>query len=133
MDSLRHHLHRHRWLAAWLVGAALLIKVLVPAGFMPGTANGMMLIQLCTGQGAQTVMMEIPGKAGDHEQDNHKKADMPCAFAGLSTPSLAATDPVLLAIALAFIIVSAFRVTPTRTLERGIYLRPPSQGPPATT
>lgn len=132
MDSLRHHLHRHRWLTAWLVGTALLMKVLVPAGFMPGTANGMMLIQLCTGQGAQTVMMEIPGKAGDREQGDHQKADMPCAFAGLSTPGLAATDPVLLAIALAFIIVSAFRVTPTRIFWRGIYLRPPSQGPPAT-
>lgn len=47
-------------------------------------------------------MIAIPGKTGDHDEgDQHKKAEMPCAFSGLSAPTLAATDPILLAIAIA--------------------------------
>ncbi|MHB9880825.1 hypothetical protein ACSMXM_14355 [Pacificimonas sp. ICDLI1SI03] len=104
------------------------MKVLVPPGFMPGSANGMMLIQLCTGQGVETALMAIPG---NHDEGEHKKTDMPCAFSGLATPSLAGADPVLLAIAIAFILAAGFRVAATPLLWRGIQVRPPSQGPPA--
>lgn len=131
MSSLRSNIFRHRRLAALLVAAALLMKLLVPTGFMPEISGGKMVVQLCTGQGAQTVMIDIPGKVGEHEQSEHKKADMPCAFAGLSSPSLAATDPILLVIAVAFIIATVFLAAPLPISRRGLYLRPPSQGPPA--
>ncbi|MGK6319569.1 DUF2946 family protein [Sphingomonas sp. DT-204] len=133
MHALRLHLLRHRRLALWLVGAALLMKLLVPAGFMPGLSNGMIVVQLCNGQGgAQTIMMEIPGKSGDHDQNrgDPRKAEMPCAFSGLSAPALGPTDPILLAIALAWIVATAFRIASPPVLRRGIPLRPPSQGPP---
>src|SRR3546814_5427229 len=87
---------RHRWLAVWLAGAALMMKVLVPAGFMPTVSSGAILVQLCSGQGLQTAMLEIPGQSGDHDPADHKQAEMPCAFSGLSSPALAAADPVLL-------------------------------------
>lgn len=132
MFRVRHHLLRHRWLAVWLVVAALLMKVLVPNGFMPGMANGVIVIQLCTGQGPQTALMAIPGKTGEQDGDHRTKADMPCAFSGLSAPSLAATDPILLAIAFAFILATAFRAAPAARPRRDSYVRPPSQGPPAT-
>jgi hypothetical protein len=117
----------------WLVGAALLMKVLMPGGFMPTMSNGTILVQLCTGMGVQTVEIEIPGLA-DHSdgKGQHKAADQPCAFSGLTTPGLAGADPILLAIAIAVILAATFRVEQRLVLWRGIYLRPPSQGPPAT-
>lgn len=133
MSSVRTFLLRHRWLATWLVGAALLMKVLVPAGFMPTVSNGTILVQLCTGMGVQTVAIEIPGLA-DHSEgkDQQKAADQPCAFSGLANPGLAGADPILLAIAIAFILAATLHVEQRLILWRGIYLRPPSQGPPAT-
>lgn len=105
----------------------------MPAGFMPGVSDGMMVVQLCTGQGTQTIVMDIPAKVGDHGQSDNKKADMPCAFAGLSSPSLAAAGPILLAIAVAFIIAAVFHAALIPLFRRGLYLRPPPQGPPATS
>src|SRR3546814_17537543 len=61
VTMIRSFLARHRWLAIWLAGAALMLKVLVPAGFMPTVSSGTILVQLCSGQGPQTVMMELPG------------------------------------------------------------------------
>src|SRR3546814_12771157 len=81
-----------------------MLKVLVPAGFMPTVSSGTILVQLCSGQGPQTVMMELPGRSGDHDPADHKQADMPCAFSGLSSPALAAADPILLALAIALIL-----------------------------
>ena len=132
MTLFRTFVARHRWLAFWLVVTALMVKLVVPAGFMPAFANGTMTVQLCTGMGVQTIQMEIPGTAGDSDNHDHqKKADMPCAFAGLSTPTLAAIDPLLLAVAIAFIIATIFRIVSRPVLARRAYLRPPLRGPPA--
>ena len=106
------------------------MKMLIPIGFMPTMVGSMLEVQLCTGQGTQTILMEIPGSGGDHSRGDHKKVDVPCAFSGLSAPVLSATDPILLAIAIAFLIAAAFRVVPTQISWRGVYLRPPPQGPP---
>jgi len=123
----------HRRLTIGLIMAVLAMKMLIPIGFMPTIAGGMLEVQLCTGQGTQTILMEIPGSGGDHSHGDHNKIDVPCAFSGLSAPVLSATDPILLAIAIAFVIAVAFRVAPAQISLRGIYLRPPPQGPPAFT
>src|SRR3546814_10867672 len=47
VTMIRSFLARHRWLAIWLAGAALMLKVLVPAGFMPTVSSGTILVQLC--------------------------------------------------------------------------------------
>src|SRR3546814_9327939 len=65
VTMIRSFLARHRWLAIWLAGAALMLKVLVPAGFMPTVSSGTILVQLCSGQGPQTVMMELPGRRSE--------------------------------------------------------------------
>lgn len=67
----------------------------MPAGFMPVVANGVILVQLCSGQGPQTIALELPGKTGEHDHGEHKKAEAPCAFSGLSSPTLAAADALL--------------------------------------
>lgn len=131
---MRALLSRHRYLAILLAGAALLMKVLVPAGFMPTVSNGTLLVQLCSGLGVtQTVVIEIPG-LGDHDNgngnDQHDADGQPCAFSGMAVYGLAGADPILLAIAIAFILAAAFRIEQQLILWHGLYLRPPSQGPP---
>lgn len=130
VTDTRKLLVRHRWLCAMLFGAALLVKAVMPAGFMPVVSQGVILVQLCTGQGAQTIAMEVPGQAGNDDHGKPEKSEMPCAFSGLSSPTLAAADAILLAIAIAFVLATGFRLPSRIVLWRGIYLRPPAIGPP---
>lgn len=102
----------------------------MPVGFMPVFSNSVILVQLCSGQGPQTIALELPGKAPDQEHGKPQKADMPCAFSGLSSPTLPAVDGLLLAVALAFIIAAGFLLPRRIVLWRGIYLHPPAIGPP---
>lgn len=129
VTRLRHHILAHRRWAATLIALALLMKLLVPAGFMPTASAGMVTIELCTGAGAQT--MTIPGGNDHDKQGGHGKAESPCVFAGLGAPSLAAADPILVAIAIAFIIATVFRLAVAPTALSVAHLRPPLRGPPA--
>ena len=129
MTRLRHRIFAHRRWAAWLFAAALLMKLLVPAGFMPASSAGTIAIELCTGSGAQTIT--IPAEHQD-EQSGHGKAASPCIFAGLGAPSLAAADPVLLALALAFVFTTAFAAASAPGARTLAHLRPPLRGPPAS-
>ena len=132
MTGLRRYLLRHRALAACLVALALLMKVLVPTGYMLGTSAGSITVEVCSGYGPMKMTMPMPGMA-HHQGDkgDHGKAEQPCAFSGLSAPSLAAADPILLALAIAFIIATAF-LAPIPVLVRAwAFLRPPTTGPPA--
>ena len=109
------------------------MKVLVPAGYMPTVSGNSMIIQICSGYGPMTMAMPIPGKNDSTGQNEHQgKAEMPCAFSGLYAPSLAATDPVLLALAILFIMVAAIRVAIPVPASSPAYLRPPLRGPPTT-
>ncbi|HEY9234002.1 MAG TPA: DUF2946 family protein [Phenylobacterium sp.] len=130
MSAIRTFLEQHRWLAVWLVVATLLMKVMVPAGFMPGLSDGQMLVELCTSQGAQTLLVELAGQSDGHDPADHKTFEPPCAFSGLSSPALAAVDPVLLAIAIAFILATGFLATPRAPQATRSFLRPPPIGPP---
>lgn len=130
MTAIRTFLARHRLLAIWLVAAAFMLKALVPAGFMPVLSHGEMLIQLCTGQGAQTIVMELPGKSDDRAPADHKKAETLCIFSGLSAPTLAAADPILLAVAIAFVLAMGFVAVAFAPRIAPPFLRPPPIGPP---
>ena len=132
MAVLRHYILRHRLLAVWLIAAALLMKVLVPTGYMASTSAGSIVIEICTGYGPQKMVMAMPGM--EHHQDkkrDHGKAGAPCAFSGLSAPSLAAADPLVLALAFAFIMAGVFRLAIAGAVATPAFLRPPSRGPPA--
>src|SRR3546814_8263551 len=81
-------------------------------------------------------MADMVMPSGDHahaDRPDHHDGDgspdrlnTPCVFSSLSTPALSPVDPLLLAIAIAFIIATVFRVTPPRIAHRNLYLRPPS-------
>ena len=133
MTGLRQYLLRHRAHTAWLIALALLMKVMVPTGYMLGTSTGSITIELCSGYGPMTMTMTIaiPRMAHHGGKSDHGKAAQPCAFSGLSAPSLAAADPILLALALAFIIALAFRPQTPSLVQAPAFLRPPTTGPPA--
>lgn len=125
----------HHIAAAWLLAVALLVKALVPAGYMVAAQGDTFVIELCSGTTTRTMVMTIPSaddSDGQHDRSAQGKADMPCAFAGLSLTSLAATDPIVLAAALLFVMGLALRpILPRAPLKRR-FLRPPLRGPPAT-
>lgn len=132
MESLRRHICKRPVLACWLVAMALLMKIMVPAGMMPTTmADGTITVSLCTDMGVQTVQMQIPGLAHDKATGDQQIADQSCAFAGLGMPSLSGAGPILLAIALAFIIAAGWRAVARPLAAPRAYLRPHPTGPPA--
>lgn len=139
MAGFRRLFLDHRTLSAWLIVCALAMKILVPAGFMPVVSGGTVTIQICGGTAPSmatmmakaTVMAEVmPGMTHHQDKGDHQGREMPCAFSGLSAPSLAAVDPLLLAIAIAFIVAMGFRRTSTTPVAAPAYLRPPLRGPP---
>ena len=139
MRSLHHLVVRHRWLAVWLVTVALLARAAIPTGFMPVFSGGAVTIELCSGYGPMTMAvpmaapmaMAMPGTADHHVgQREQGKAEMPCAFSSLASPSLGGADPILLAAAIFFAVkIALFAVTRWRAsgIDR---LRPPPRGPP---
>lgn len=116
---------RYRWLAVWLAAAALLVKVLVPTGFMPTVVDGVMVVELCTGEGLKSVAVDVSSEGG--HTSGH---DMPCAFAGLTAPVLGAVDPALLALAIMFILAAALHTPQQAPHTAAQRLRPPLRGPP---
>lgn len=133
MESLRAFFLRHRGLAIVLVTAALLLKLVVPTGFMIGLdASRAITVTIChdaSGDGA-VQQMAIPMKKGAGEAPG-KPAKGECPYAALSMASLSGTDSVLLALALIFII--ALGLAPVRFAlpARPAFLLPPLRGPPA--
>jgi hypothetical protein len=128
----------HPALAGLLIAAALAVKMLVPAGYMPVIDASGMTLQLCPGAAATAqapaAMAHHPmttTPAVDHREHlPASKAEMPCAFAGLAAPVLAAVDAVLLAIAIAYVAAIVVRtgVRPAPPLLSR--LRPPLRAPP---
>lgn len=138
MQAIRHFLAQ-RHLAVLICVAALLLKLLVPTGYMIDSDHGRITITICSGTGPATMTMEMPGMHGDtagHVADHgkskdHGKAEMPCAFSGLSAASLGAIDPIQLAALIAFVLTLGLIATILSAPSRPAYLRPPLRGPPA--
>ena len=128
-----------RHLAALICAATLLLKLVVPSGYMIGGDHGRITIELCSGIASPPMPMmmhaTMPGMKGempaDHGKGDHGKTEMPCAFSGLSLASLGAVDPVLLAAFVAFIVAAGLCPVAQPAPPRRTYLRPPLRGPPA--
>lgn len=114
---------------------ALCIKATVPAGFMLTSQDGVVLtVTLCSdGTGErQQVKIVVPGRTdqrGDHSDPDGKNGQ--CAFSALSHAAIGGTDPILLAVALVFILLLGLAPAPGRPRRPIAYLRPPLRGPPA--
>ncbi|MGL3822260.1 DUF2946 family protein [Sphingopyxis sp. R3-92] len=126
-------LDRHRGLALWLVSLALLIKALVPAGYMIGPSHSRTfdVIVCADGMGAPiarqiAIEFDDSGKqAGKHVGGGE------CAFTALGHGSIAVADPALLVLALLFILLLGSTARPSARAARAPRLRPPLRGPPA--
>lgn len=134
MQQIRALIHRHRVAALWLVALALLVKALVPAGYMVGQSGTRTFdIIVCsdpTGMPvAQKLVIPFDNK-GEHDGQQAAKSD--CAFTALAHGAAPATDPALLLAAIAFILALGFTSLPAPPLRRIHHLRPPLRGPPAT-
>ncbi len=130
MQSLRAFLMRHRALALMLIVAALGMKIMVPTGYMIGADSKVLTVQICDdtqgNHAAKALIIPMKGGAAGSKQ---AKAD--CPFSTLSMASLGGADPVLLGLALAFILALGFAPTPRLPAKQPSHLRPPLRGPPA--
>lgn len=127
MQSLRTLIRAHRRAAALLVAAALVLRILLPVGFMPLVEDGRIVVRICNAAGPAQVSIEIPGL---EHKSKAPQAQTGCAFADLSLPWLAGADPIQLAALALFILVLGLApssILPPRAAAR---LRPPLRGPP---
>lgn len=140
MQAVRHLLAQ-RHLAVLICAAALLLRLLVPTGYMIASDHGRLSITMCPGTVTQPTAMTMPdmdhamtmvhGTMPDADKStDHGKSEMPCAFAGLSAQVMGAIDVVLLAVALAAVAIMALRSVPRIAPRAAPYLRPPLRGPP---
>lgn len=134
MHVARSLLAQRHW-AVLLCVAALLLKLLVPAGYMLSTAHGRVAMTICTGFVEAGPPSDMPGMNGSmpaHGPKDHGKAEMPCPFASLAAAPLPAVDPVLLVALIAFIMAVGLRQATMPVPPGHRHLRPPLRGPPAT-
>lgn len=126
-----------RHLASWLMLLALLVRGLVPAGFMPDVGalrHGVYAITICTGTSQQNVIIDQDGNMVDRDGQGLPGGDhpgeVPCLFA------VAAQIAALLFLAVALVLLARERDgwhLPADTLRRTA--RPPgspgARAPPA--
>jgi len=136
MSSLRAFFCNNRNLALLVVLIALCMKIVVPTGFMISPTAKVFTVQICDDQiGNHAVrQIAIPMKSGLIDagaKQAGKSASGECPFAGHSMTALGGADPVLLVLALAFILALGFAPVTTPRAARIAFLRPPLRGPPA--
>jgi hypothetical protein len=130
VTALRRLLAR-RHLALLICAAALLLKLLVPGGYMVTADGGRAGLAVCPGLAPPAAVTAMPAMRHDLPASDHGKPEQPCAFAALAAQMLGATDPMLLGAAIAVIIAAALvRALPSPS-ARAAFLRPPLRAPPA--
>lgn len=134
MFSLRAFFRDHLGLYALVIALALAMKILVPAGYMPGEQAKTFTVQICAdAQGRHlTQQIAIPMKGDSSDSQGKHASDSVCSFTALAMGSLSGADIVLLAVALAFILATGFTPVAPPRLERIFHIRPPLRGPPAS-
>ncbi|NJR78589.1 hypothetical protein [Sphingomonas corticis] len=130
-----------RRLATLICAAALLLKLLIPAGFMIDSTNGRLSVIVCLGAAPRPVAMAMPGRHGDRshhaapsghgQPSDHGKPELPCAFAGLSAATTGPVDPIQLAALIAFVLALGLAAATLPAPAPFARLRPPLRGPPA--
>jgi hypothetical protein len=134
--SVVRRLLAQRQLAVLICAATLLLKLLVPTGYMIASDHGRLAITICPGTAPVAMTTGMPGMHGDMpdhgKSKDHGKAEMPCAFSGLSAAALGAIDPIQLAALIAFVMATGFVGVVLPALSPLPYLRPPLRGPPAS-
>ena len=132
MDAFRHILLVRRRMAFAVIALALAMKALVPAGLMVDTRNHVLTITICADASSghliskQIVIPEKPAQG----QSAQAKSGEACAFSGHGMAALSGADPLLLALALAFILLLGFAAVAPLRLNSARRIRPPLRAPP---
>lgn len=123
---------KHPLLALAIGLAALALRLAVPAGYMPMLDHGRMALTICADSGPAFAKpsheIATPGVA--HHDEGKSQARGSCAFADLALPLIGGADPVQLAAALVFILVTALFLGIALPPPAALRLRPPLRGPP---
>lgn len=80
------------WMIRLLL-AAVVLRALIPVGFMPdfgAAAKGVFKVVICTAAGSKHVMLDADGKPLPDQKSQHH--DQPCAFAGLAAVAVPVLD-----------------------------------------
>jgi hypothetical protein len=116
-----------------LVFAALLMRTLFPAGWMPSTEKGQM-ITLCTGTGVEQAWLGhdgiIKNAPPENSDDDKSHSDNPCIFSGVAVANIheIAAPEIVSAIPEA---TQNSPLNNTTTIGRGLAAPPPpATGPP---
>ncbi len=134
MNDLRAFTVERRTWAMMLVVITLLIRGLIPAGYMVAPSAVTLSVKICSGfeDERSTIKIVVPRSGEEHDRSgDHSQKNPPCAFSALSMASMAGADGLLLAQAVAFVLITnAILVASSvhRPLPR---LRPPLRGPPS--
>jgi len=133
MSSWRALLVQNASLTLLLVLAALFVRAIVPAGYMPSTQSRSFTVMLCADQNVTSMRVTIPidGSSLPHDGKSDHASDSPCSFGGLAMGATGGADAALLAVALAHVIALGFSPVDVPTLQGFFYLRPPLRGPPS--
>lgn len=134
MTALRAFACNHRRLAALLLALALCIRALVPAGTMISAGTRVLTVEICAdaSRAGMTRDIVVPMRGdGAGDSADHAAKGTPCSWSALGFGALAAVDPIVLAIALAFIAMAGLLPAPAPRSRLAARLRPPLRAPPA--
>jgi hypothetical protein len=112
-----------------LLACVLAARLLVPAGFMPVVAQGVVTLQPCPGVLPAGPMPGRQDMAGMAHHGEEPRVEMPCSFAGMGAAALGSAPPLLLAAAIAFVFLGVRRLA-AQVLRAPPRLRPPLRAPP---
>jgi hypothetical protein len=134
MTRLRAIIRDHARLMLVLLALALVVKAVMPTGYMLSASGERFLtVTICADASGTPRQMQIalPDKqdsGNEHSQAAGKATQ--CAFSGLGHSALGGVDPILLIAALAFILLIGFAPLHTLPARDIAFLRPPLRGPP---
>ena len=131
MHWLRASIRDHRHLALLVLTLAFLVRAALPAGYMVSRdASSAITIAVCSDASGvhKTTQLVIPAKP---VAPGKGAKDGSCAFSAMAKGALGGADPILLALAFAFILVLG--LAPARAIAaRPVpHTLPPLRGPPA--
>jgi len=130
MSGIRAFLRDRKGVIVLLLALTLALRALLPTGYMANSSPNGLTIELCSGVAGKTVTLALPG-APKQDHGDKSGAAMPCAFSALGFDGAAAVDPVLLTLAIAFVLATGWRFLSRFAASRREPLRPPSHGPPS--
>jgi hypothetical protein len=121
-------------LLSWIVVASLLFRGLIPAGYMPNTANPGHFFQMviCTANGVQTIAVDENGQPAKQPPEDHqqKKAHKACPFALAAHATTPPADPMLQPIGAADYTTVLFTAPATRLATTTLRKSAPPRAPP---